>query len=202
MISKIAVIVAMMLPATTSAVDLSLTGKWKAESAQVMSCDKPVPAAITEFQFDVLNAPYLNRSVSSPSFKDANVTATATMTIKPSDGPPSTVISGLMIGQIVKNARSAVRGNTDGLTLEGYIVSKEQYGAWVEHKLSPPSDAGEVELQISGNALSGYTLSGMVRSGDTCSPVSPISGAAQDLTGIFGRGVPAKWSAKVVLKKL
>jgi hypothetical protein len=200
MIRTLVLVGVMVLPAV--AADVSLTGKWKTDFEQALYCDKLAPAKITGFQFEILDAPYLNRSASSFDFKDANVTGTVTMTVMVPNSHPSTVISGLIIGQIVKNAQSTSSGKTDGLTLEGYIVSREQYGAWVEHKSkTPPANAGEVELRISGSAIGGYTLTGVVRSADTCSPVPPFTGAIQKETGNFGRGVPVTWSARVTLKK-
>ncbi len=199
---RVLVLMVVMAAAPAFAADLSLTGKWKADTTQALSCDKLAPAEVTGFQFEIYDAPYFDRSVSSFDFTKANVTGSVTITLKVPNDHPATVISGLIVGEIVKNAKSVSSGETSGYTLEGYILSREEYGAWVQNKSKfPPSDVGEVELTIVGSAISGYTLNGVLRSGDTCSAVAPFTNAVQTETGVFGRGVPAKWSTRVSLKK-
>ena len=156
--------------------------------------------------FDIQDAPYLNAPVSSFDLGEANVVGTVTVQLHlEHQRYPETVVSGLLVGEIVRNSQigSRATGKDAGLTLEGYIFSREEYGAWVEHKKRGPvpADAGEVELAISGSALRGYVLTGAVRSGDVCSSTNPFDSAIQSLTGHFGHGSPSKWSVDMTLKK-
>src|SRR5262249_44782850 len=137
------------------------------------------------------------------SYKDANVTGAVSFSIRLDTRPPATeqAVSGLLVGQVIKSANSARANNDDGVMLVGYIVSADQYKAWMENKQKLPGvNVGEVELRITGNALTGYTLIGDIRSADVCGNARPVAPGVQDLTGAFGRGVPAKWSARVTLK--
>ena len=81
------------------------------------------------------------------------------------------LISGLLMGEIVRNAKqgSGALGKAAGLTLQGHIVSREQFGAWVERKKQgiAPANAGEAGLAVSGNTLVSTRESG-----------SPIAGRA------------------------
>ena len=97
-----------------------------------------------------------------------------------------------------------VNGGTTGSRLQGYILSEAQYGAWVaKNKQSPPPpDAGEVDMEISGNAASGYTLSGDVRSSESSGKYSHLDAVVGDITGHFLRSVPAEWSARVALRRM
>jgi hypothetical protein len=83
----------------------------------------------------------------------------------------------------------------------GYILSEALRGAWVAKKKQGPAppDAGELDLEISGNTVLGYTLNGDVRSSSACSKFPQPDTTVRDLTGDFGRGIPAEWSAKVML---
>ena len=169
MIRTLALVGLLALPAV--AADFSLAGKWKADFQQTWYCDKPAPVPVESFSFEILDAPTLNSSLSSYSYHDANVTGSVTVRVKPgSTHPTSPAISGLLIGAIVKKAKLAdgSMAKPGSLTLQGYIVSQQQYGAWVQKNKggAPPSDAGEVELEVTGNVLQGYALSGVVRSGD------------------------------------
>ena len=114
------------------------------------------------------------------------------------NGHPLTVDSGLLVGEIV--AGSADR---PGPRLQGYILSNEQYGEWISKNKSSiaPPNAGEVDLHITGNAALGYTLTGEIRSSEACGKFSHLDAVAADLTGQFGRSVPAEWAAKVILQK-
>lgn len=195
-----------LLAIPAAAVDFSLAGKWKATFEQAWYGDKPAPVQVEHFNFEIQDAPKLNASLPSYSYHDANVTGTVTVGVKPVSSHVTTqAISGLLIGAIVKNAKSAdgTVARPGSLTLEGYIVSQQQYGAWVQKNKGglPPSDAGEVELEVSGNALQGYTLTGVVRSGETCPDSHAVPSMFRDVLGEFGRGVPALWSIHVTMKK-
>jgi hypothetical protein len=175
--------------------ELSLKGQWKVITQNVQNCGKNVPVRLENLTFDIQDAPLMNHTVSSFDLADANVTGTVTMTLHMEGAHPNTVASGLLVGEIVKGT------STSGTRLQGYILSEAQYGAWVAKKKQapPPPDAGEVDLEISGNAVQGYTLNGEVRSSSACSKFSQLDASVRDLTGDFGRGVPAEWSAKVML---
>jgi hypothetical protein len=195
-----------LLAIPAMAADLSLKGTWRADMGQASYCDKPAPAPVEHVSFEIQDAPYLNSAFSSFNLSDANVIGTVSVQLRlEHQRYPETIVSGLLVGEIVRNSQigSGATGKAAGLTLQGYIVSREQFGAWVQNKKRgfEPANAGEVELAVSGNALQGYTLTGVLRSGEGCSNVSPLNSAVQYLEGHFGRGVPSKWSAQVTLKK-
>src|SRR5450755_458933 len=155
-----------------SAADASLKGKWKATSEQAFNCDKPAAVQIEHIDFEIEEAPFFKLS-SMPSFNysGANVSGAVKVQIHlEHQRYPETIISGVLVGAMVKNAKG-------GLTLQGYILSKEEYGTWLANKKHgvEPGDAGEVELEVLGNALQGYTLNGVIRSGESCTYVSPLS---------------------------
>jgi hypothetical protein len=178
--------------------ELSLKGSWIASGNQVTNCGKSVPVSLEQLSFVIQDAPLLNHAASSFDFEKANVNGTVTLTLHMEGGHPMTVASGILVGEIV----DAAAGST-GPRLQGYILSEAQYGAWVakSKKSSPPPDAGEVDFAISGNSAQGYNLTGEVRSSEPCGRVTHLDAVAGDLTGHFGRSVPAEWSAKVNLRK-
>jgi hypothetical protein len=205
MVSTIAHALAVLgLLVAPSQAGFTLTGTWKPSSASAQSCDKPAPVQIREVEFEIKDAPYLNRAASSFSYKDANVTGSVSFTVGPDPKimrRPMAVVFGLLIGQIVKSPTSA-DGRDGGLMLEGYLVSREQYDAWIQNKSKfPAADVGEVELQILGSAIRPNRLTGFIRSRERCGNARPVAPNIQDLTGNFGRGVPALWSARVTLEK-
>jgi hypothetical protein len=164
----------------------SLKGKWKTAPQQAWQCDKPAPVRYEEFTFEIAQSPLPNRSVSSFSYADANVTGTVAASIRFEKSHATPVIFGRLIGAIVQHPSSGAEAaaNPSAVTLKGYLVSQAQYDAWAEGKSGglPPADAGEVELDLSGSALTGYTLAGVVRSGETCSSGSPQWSAHVTLT--------------------
>ena len=106
MIRTMALVGLLAIPA--AAADFSLAGKWKATFQQTWYCDKVAPVPVESFSFEILDAPALNRSVSSFSYHEANVTGSVTVRVKPPSPRPGqqiTAISGLLIGAIVKNAK-------------------------------------------------------------------------------------------------
>jgi hypothetical protein len=175
--------------------EASLKGDWKASLQRVSNCGQPAPLALQEASLEIREAPLLNRAVSSFNLTEANVTGTVTMSLRMEPNRPQVVTSGLLVGQIVKDPASSGNGSA-GLRLEGYILSPEEYGAWIAKNKpgSAPPDAGEVELAISGDPVRGYRLNGEVRSGATCSNFTHLGAVANDLTGHFGRSVPATWT--------
>ena len=191
MIRTIALLTATVLSTAMSGVTAvaSLAGHWNTTFEQPMGCDKPVPLKITSFQFAIEDAPLLNRAASSFSYADANVTGAVSFTLQPRTKPyrPTMIVSGRLVGQIVKNAKAARERGTDGLMLQGYILDAQQYSEWVEnkHKL-PNSNVGEVEMHITGNAVQGYVLTGMVRLADLCENARPVAPSIQELTGNSG----------------
>jgi hypothetical protein len=56
-----------------------------------------------------------------------------------------------------------------------------------------------VEFAILGDAVDGYRLAGEVRSNETCSRFTRLDTVARDLTGQFGRSVPAEWTISLSL---
>jgi hypothetical protein len=196
------------------AVELSLKGVWQTNSVQVLYCDTPARLGAEQLSLEIQAAPIFNSAVSPFNYRSANVIGYLAMRVhldrtypKVEHSYPDTLISGVLVGEILQNARiastAAVKPVAMALTLKGYIVSPKQYGAWLQsEKLSPPpNDAGEVELKVSGNPVEGYTLTGIVRSGETCIPGDPMDGARPDLTRNLDRRVPSKWSAHVTLGK-
>ena len=177
---------------------LSLKGTWKATGGQVANCGTPVPVTLERLDFVVQDAPLLNRTVSSFDLQKAGGTGTVTMELHMEKARPITVNSGHLIGEIVNGPATG-----SGARLQGYIVSDAQYGAWIaKNKQSPPPpDAGEVDLEITGNAANGYTLVGEVRSSGACGKFSHLDAVVGDETGHFGRSVPAEWAAQVILHK-
>jgi hypothetical protein len=175
--------------------ELSLKGAWNASANQVTNCGNSVPVTVEQLSFVIQDAPLLNQAASSFDFEEANLNGTVTLTLHMEGSRPLTVASGILVGEIV-NGSTVPR-------LQGYILSEAQYGAWVakNRKSPPPSDAGEVDLAIDGNAAQGYSLSGEVRSSEACGRFSHLDAVAGDLTGHFGRTVPAEWSARVSLRK-
>lgn len=180
--------------------ELSLKGAWNATAGQITNCGNAVPVKLEQLKFEIQDAPLLNHAASSFNFEQANVTGTVTLTLHMENGRPVTVASGILVGQIVNGSQA---GST-GSRLQGYILSESEYGAWIARnkQSSPPPDAGEVDLGIAGNAAGGYTLAGDVRSREACGKYSHLDAVAGDLTGHFGRSVPAEWSAKVALQKM
>lgn len=176
--------------------ELSLKGAWNATTGQVTNCGKPAPVPVESASFVIQDAPLLNHGVSTFDFEKANVTGTVSVTLHMEKSHPISLAGGMLVGQIVNTG-------TNGTRLQGYILSEAQYGAWVAKKLTfPPPDAGEVDLQITGDAAHGYGLSGDVRSSQACGNYSHLDAVAGDLTGHFGRTVPAEWSANVALHKM
>ena len=175
---------------------LTLKGTWTAAGAQVSNCGKPAPVSLQRVDFVIKNAPLLTRTVSSFDLQKADVTGTVTMELHMEGGRPITATSGLLVGEIVNSSAAPMR-------LQGYILSEAEYGAWIskDKKTFPPTDAGEVDLEIAGNPLTGYTLAGDIRSSEACGNFSHLDSVAGDLTGHFGRGIPAEWSAKMILHK-
>lgn len=177
----------------------SLKGSWNATTGQIANCGTPAPVTLERLDFVVQDAPLLNRTVSSFDLPKANVTATVTMTLHMERAHPITVDSGLLVGEIVKGTATG----SGGPRLQGYILSEAQYGAWIaKNKQSPPPpDAGEVDLEITGNATTGYTLVGEIRGSEACGKFSHLDAVVGDMTGHFGRSVPAEWAARVILHK-
>jgi hypothetical protein len=177
------------------AADFSLKGIWKVTYKEAASmCGNPA-AMIENLNFEISDAPYFNRAASSFKLSDANVEGTISVQVHlEHQRYPETIVSGLLVGELVKNASGKV-------TLQGYIISKDQYGRWLANKKQgmEPAGAGEVELEVSGNSIHGYTLTGLIRSGETCASFNNIDAAARDLAGLFGRDVPSKGSARVTL---
>ena len=179
--------------------ELSLKGSWDVTGGQITNCGNAVPVSLEQLSFVIQDAPLLNRSASSFDLEKVNVTGTVTLTLHMEGNRPLTVASGLLVGEIVNGPAT---GST-GTRLQGYILSESQYGAWIakNKKSPPPPDAGEVDLEITGNAAQGYTLNGEVRSNEACGKFSHLDAVVGDMTGHFGRSVPAQWSAKVALHK-
>lgn len=179
--------------------ELSLKGSWNAPGGQVTNCGQAVPVSLERLSFVIQDAPLLNRAESSFDLEKANVTGTVTLTLHMEGGRPVTVASGLLVGEMVNGSAT---GST-GTRLQGYILSESQYGAWIakNKKSPPPPDAGEVDLEITGNTAQGYTLTGEVRSSEACGKFSHLDAVVGDMTGHFGRSVSAEWSAKVALHK-
>jgi hypothetical protein len=177
--------------------ELSLKGAWIASGNQVTNCGKSVPVSLEQLSFLIQDAPLLNHASSSFDLEKANVNGTVALTLHMEGGHPMTVASGILVGEIVD-----VAGST-GPRLQGYILSEGQYGAWVakSKRSSPPPDAGEVDFAISGNSAQGYNLTGEVRSSEPCGKFTHLDAVTGDLTGHFGRSVPAEWSAKVSLRR-
>jgi len=194
MVRIIALLGVLAIPAA-AAMDVSLQGTWKVTYKEAASmCDKPA-ATIENLNFEISDAPYLNRAASSFKLGDANVEGTMSVQVHlEHQRYPETIVSGVLIGELVRNASGKV-------TLQGYILSKEQYGRWLANKKQgiEPAGAGEVELEVSGDLFHGYTLTGLIRSGETCTSFGQVDLAARYLTGLFGRGVPSKWSVRVTL---
>jgi hypothetical protein len=201
MVRVIALIALSAIPAA-AAVNLTLNGVWKATVDQAWYCGEPAPVAMEEFSFEILDAPVLTFGVQSFDYNAANVVAAVTIRVREQGSHPKTVISGLLVGELVKDTRigSGPTAKAVGLALKGYIVSREDYGAWKQKKkqVARPRDAGEVELEVSGSFLL-YTLTGIVRSNEGCLYEQPLSTKATELTGNFGRNVSSKWSAHVTL---
>ncbi len=172
--------------------ETSLKGTWSGSTTQIFNCGKATPLAAEKVSMDIREAPLLNRAVSSFNFADANVTGTVTMTLRIDH--PRDVVSGLLVGEIVNGAA--------GSRLQGYVLSEAEYGAWVakNKQSTPPADAGEVDLAITGDAAHGYTLMGDLRSNAACGNFTNLDAVANDLTGHFGRSVPAEWSGQVTLR--
>jgi len=180
----------------------SLKGPWKLVTQQMQNCGKDAPMQLERLAFVIQDAPLLNRAGSSFDLEKADVTGTVTMGIKIDH--PQTVATGILVGEIVSSPAKLANGSTaSGKWLQGYILSAEEYGNWVakNKKVGAPIDAGEVELQIEGDPAKGYSLSGDVRSNSVCGAYSNLNAAARYLTSDFGRGVPAEWSAHVLLQK-
>lgn len=179
--------------------ELSLKGAWNATGSQVTNCGKAAPVRLEQLQFVIQDAPLLNHAASAFDFEKANVTGTVTLTLHMEDARPLTVASGILVGEIVSGSGNGSTGNR----LQGYILSESQYGAWIaKNKQSPPPpDAGEVDLAIGGNAAAGYTLNGDVRSSEACGRYSHLDAVVGDMTGHFGRSVPAEWSASVAMQR-
>jgi hypothetical protein len=184
-------------PASTPG--LSLKGTWAMTGQRASNCGKPVPVRVEQLDFTVQDAPLLNRAESSFDFQKASVTGTVTMVLHMEGAHPMTVDSGILVGEIVKDSAA---GST-GTRLQGYILSEAEYGAWVAKGKQgfPPADSGEVDLAIQGNAAQGYTLDGDIRSSEACGRFTHLDAVAGDLTGHFGRSVPAEWSAKISLQR-
>ena len=203
MIRTLAIVGLLAIPAGAS--DFNLEAKWKVTIQQTWSCDKPAPVSVESFSFEIQDAPLLNRSMSSYSYNDANVRGAVTIRLKPQSSSPQSPLSGLLIGAIVKNAKLAngAKAKPDSLTLQGYIVSQQAYGEWVQNgnRGRVPSDAGEVELEVLGSALQGYTLSGVVRSGQVCPDTQSVAPMFRDTLGKFGSGAPSTWSLHVTMQK-
>jgi hypothetical protein len=180
--------------------ELSLKGAWNATGEQINNCGKAVPVTLEQLSFVIQDAPLLNHAASSFNLEKANVTGTVTLTLHMEKARPLTVASGILVGEILKGSAT---GST-GTRLQGYILSESQYGAWIaKNKQSPPPpDAGEVDLEITGNAVQGYTLTGEVLSGEACGKFSHLDAVVGDMTGHFGRSVPAEWSARVMLHRM
>jgi hypothetical protein len=180
--------------------ELSLKGSWNATGGQVSNCGAAVPVTLERLSFVIQDAPLLNHAASSFNLEKANVTGTVNLTLHMENARPLTVASGILVGEILNGSAT---GST-GTRLQGYILSESQYGAWVaKNKQSPPPpDAGEVDLEITGNAAEGYTLTGDVRSSSACGKYSHLDAVVGDMTGHFGRTVASEWSAKVTLQKL
>jgi hypothetical protein len=176
--------------------EFSLKGTWSGTAAQVTNCGTVVPVTLEKLEFVVQDAPLLNRTVSSFDLEKANVTGTVNMTLHMEKARPITADSGLLVGEIVKSGPGGPR-------LQGYILSEAQYGAWIaKNKQSPPPpDAGEVDLEITGNATTGYSLVGEIRASEACGKFSHLDAVVGDMTGHFGRSVPAEWTARVTLQK-
>jgi hypothetical protein len=184
------------LAISATGADISLKGTWKATFAEASYCDKAAPLLVEQTSFEIQDAPYFNRAASSFKYSDANVIGTVSVQLHMEHQRyPERIIFGLLVGELVSTEK--------GVTLEGYIVSKEQYGAWLANNKQgqAPSDAGEVELEVSGNALQGYTLAGMLRSGEVCGRLADLDLFRRGFVGNFGKKVPSKWSAHVTLKK-
>ncbi|WP_348265119.1 hypothetical protein P8935_11390 [Telmatobacter sp. DSM 110680] len=179
--------------------EVSLKGTWDMTSQQISNCGKPVPVRIERINFTVQDAPLLNRAESSFDFQKANVTGSVSMALHLEGAHPGMADSGILVGEIVKDSAAGEAGTR----LQGYILSEAEYGAWVAKNKQgfPPTDAGEVDLAIQGNAAQGYTLNGEIRSSEACATYTHLDAVAGDLTGHFGRSVPAEWSAKVLLQK-
>ncbi len=179
--------------------ELSLKGTWNATGQQIGNCGNPVPVTLERLDFVIQDAPLLNHASSSFDFEKANVTGTVTMTLHMEKAHPITVASGILVGEIVNGSASG----SNRQRLQGYILSESQYGAWIakNKQTPPPPDAGEVDMEITGNAAEGYTLTGDLRSNEACGKFTHLDAVAGDLTGHFGRSVPAEWSAKLALQK-
>jgi hypothetical protein len=213
MIPTLVFLGALAVPALL-AVELSLKGVWQTNSVQVLYCDTPARLGAEQFSLEIQDAPIFNSAVSSFNYRSANVIGYLAMRVhldrtypKVEHSYPDTLISGLLVGEILQNAKigstAAVKPVAPALTLKGYVVSPAQYGAWLQSKrlAPPPNDAGEVELEVSGNLFEGYTLTGIVGSGERCIPGDAMDGAGADLIRHFDRRVPSKWSAHVTLRK-
>jgi len=176
--------------------EFSLKGAWTANAGQITNCGNAAPVTLEQLSFVIQDAPLLNHGAPSFDFEKANVTGSVSLTLDGEKAHPETVAAGILVGEIV-NPTGAHR-------LQGYILSESQYGAWVakNKKSPPPPDAGEVDLEITGNAAQGYTLTGEVRSSQACGAYSHLDAVAGDMTGHFGRSVPAEWSARVVLQRM
>ena len=176
--------------------EFSLKGAWTANGEQITKCGRAVPVTDERLSFVIQDAPLLNRGASSFDFEKVNVTGTVSLTLQKESAHSETVAAGILVGEIV-NAKGSNR-------LQGYILSESQYGAWIaKNKQSPPPpDAGEVDLEITGNSAQGYSLTGDVRSSAACGAYSHLDAVAGDMTGHFGRSVPAEWSARVALRRM
>jgi hypothetical protein len=201
-----------LVAAPVLALDISLKGTWKPTLEQTWHCDEPASLAAEQFSFEIQQAPLLNSAFSSFNYTSADVIGYLALRVHLEHSYPAvaysypdTLISGLLVGEIVRNTAigSGAKAKPVAFALKGYVLSREQYAAWIQSRklAAPPQDAGEAELEVSGNPFQGYTLTGIVRSGEACEPVSPSSGMGTDLTGHFGRGVTSKWSAHVTLSK-
>jgi hypothetical protein len=186
--------------------ELSLKGTWTTTMKRVSNCGQPTPLSLAEATFEIQEAPLLNRAASSFNLEDANVTGVVTMRLRMQPDRPRIITTGLLVGQIVRDSTPADKKSDEtssGLKLKAYVLSQEQYGAWIAKKNQSPAppDAGEVELAILGDAVHGYRLDGEIRSNEVCSRFTHLDAVARDLTGQFGRNVPAEWTVALSLDK-
>ena len=147
----------------------SLKGTWNGTAGQITNCGNAVSVTLEQLDFIVQDAPLLNRTVSAFDLQKADVTGTVTMMLYMEKARPITVDSGLLVGEIVKSGSGQPR-------LQGYVLSEAQYGAWIaKNKQSPPPpDAGEVDLEITGDATTGYALVGEIRASEACGKFSHL----------------------------
>src|ERR1700733_11363635 len=207
MLQTMALLILMAIPAR--AVDFSLKGTWKATSAQLWSCEETAPVPFEDFHFTIEDAPFLNlRSASSFGAGDVTVTGNVSVTTRQYDWlwrlrrgakdlsawkfaetlavrqPPLLLdgFNGKLAGELIRNLKigNGVHSKTASLGLKGYLTGGST--RWPD---------GEVELEVSGNAVQGYTLAGTLRSGLTCLESRRMDPAVREMMDRFNHGVPS-----------